>query len=215
MKKASIKEYQRGNISGFTRFLASYFKVDYDFLKAVLYRQFPQLHDHSKCPNCGASMEIRIFSASIHDALVVLKLGEVVYASLRRGVPFKEANKVHVPTLATSDAVRHRVTITSYLGLVEQPREWRKTGYWRLTQQGVDALRGAPVYKTASYFRGKLSEYGTEKTTLSEMFKAHDEKVQESIRRGKEVAADYRADVSGYKPIDWATIGGYAQGELL
>ncbi len=66
-----------------------------------------------------------------------------------------------------------------------------------------------------SYFRGELGERSEETTNLPEMFRMHRDKVEASLARGKAVANDHRADVSGYDPVRWTEFGGYAEGTLF
>ena len=109
----------------------------------------------------------------------------------------------------------HNTTLSSYLDFVWQPKKWRNSGYWLVTRWGWKALRGDPVPRQAKYFRGELIERSAETTTLQEMFKTHQEEVDRAFARGRAVKSDYRADVAGYDPAEWAEFDGHGEGKLF
>lgn len=170
--------------------------------------QFPGYGNRAECFNCGHHMKIAVYTAGVIEALLVLKMAQSVRDQIRKGVPFTEANRVHVPTLATSDGIRHAITRASYLGLVAQPPKTRNSGYWVITSWGWAALRGDPIARTAKYWRGKLLERSAETTTLGEMFRTHTELVERALARRKAVENDYRADVRLYQPTEWVQYAG-------
>jgi len=209
------KKHQAGKIGIMVHVIADIYNLDEGHVRATLARNFPELKDKSKCANCGANMEINKYTAGILNTLLILKMAEEVRHRLRKGIPFTEANKIHVPSLQTTDGVKHSVTIASYLNLVIQPKEWSATGYWLITNWGWKALRGGAVPKQAIFFRGDLLERSRETTTLKEMFTTHTDKIKSAIERRKKVGQDYRADVSGYDPIEWYEVAGTKQGNLI
>ncbi len=209
------KEYHVGNLKHFTATIAQIFKIDLVQLRATLKHNFPAIADQSQCPHCGASMEMKVYSADMHTGLLILRMAEKVRQNMKDGMPFTEANRVHVPTLETTDSIRHHVTIASYLGLVHQPEDWKASGFWLLTGWGWQALRGEQVPKWAKYFRGQLIERSPEKTTLSEMFRAYSERIEQAVKRGKAIRSDHRASVKDFDPIQWTEFGGYAKGNLF
>lgn len=212
---AKNKEYYKGNILGFTAFIAHAFKLDINLLRYQLQKQFPALADKSRCPHCNANMEMKVYTANLNVALLLLAMAAQVRENIRKGMSFTEANRVHVPTLAVSDATRHAVTMASYVNLVKQPPQWAQSGHWVITNWGYKALRGEKIPKKAKYFRGELIERSEEMTDLPTMFKTHREKVEAAIARGKAVASDYRADLRSYDPIEWTEYGGQAVGSLF
>lgn len=212
MKKT---EYKKGRIVGILAFISQKYGINHAELGEAVNDQFPALRDPSQCAHCGANMAMEVYTAAMHDALLVWKMAQVIRHAERKGKSFEEANKVHTPTLEATDAVRHQTTIASYLDLIEQPKEWRNSGFWRLTPTGQSLIRGARVPKTAKVFRGDVIERGQETTSLSEMFQTHREKVERALARRKEVEKDYRADIREYNPIEWSDFGGYATGNLF
>lgn len=212
MKK---KEYYSGNIRHFTAVIAQIFKIDLEHLRATLRANFPALGDPSKCPHCGAKMEMKIYAADMHVGLLLLRMGAKVKENMKADMPFTEANRVHVPTLDTTDSIRHHVTIASYLNFVKQPEDWSGSGYWVVTNWGWAALRGESVPRSAKYFRGQLIERGEDKITLSEMFRAYTDRIARAVAKGKAIQRDYRASVADFDPIQWTEFGGYAKGNLF
>ncbi len=212
MKK---KEFHQGELKHFTAAIAQMFKLNVEQLRASLKATFPAIADPSRCPHCGASMEMKIYNADMHAGLLLFRMAKKVRENMAAGMSFTEANKVHVPTLETTDSVRHHVTIASYLNLVKQPEDWSGTGFWLITNWGWAALRGYPVPKAAKYFRGQLIERSHERTTLGQMFSAYNDKIALAVKRGKAIKADYRASVADFDPIQWTEFGGYKEGDLF
>lgn len=213
--ETNIEKVEKGKLKDIFGFIANRFNIEPDYLRAVLITNFPELKDKSTCANCGASMEISLYSPDILDALLLLKIAEEVRNRMKKGMSFTEANLVHVPTLLTTDGIRHRTTRCSYLNYIKQPKEVSNTGNWLITQWGWKALRGEPVPKTVRYFRGKLIDRGEETITLSGMFQIHRDKVQEAIARRKKVRSDYVAEVKDYNPSEWAEFDGVVTGQLI
>ena len=221
------KEYDEGKIPAMVEYIVwlvekkhgvtgpEFSKVNMDKIWFNIKSNFPELKDKTKCANCGASMAVREGTAGIHVAILLLRMGEQVAQNLKRGMTFTDANRVHIPDLPCSDAIRHIVTWASYLDLVWQPDKWRNSGYWLVTNWGWKALSGQPVPMSVKQFRGKIKSRSENTITLAEMFRVHKEKVETAIARRQAVKNDFRADVSSYNPIEWAEIAGYAEGNML
>lgn len=209
------KDYRRPNLAQYVRFICEKHDLNYDYVKAQLTTAYPELRDKTTCANCGANMEIKIHRADIATALLLIKMAEQVRSNLQKGIPFTEANLVHTPTLPTTDAIRHRTTIASYLNFVKQPDDKKKSGHWLITNWGWAALRGEQVKATATEFRGEIIERSEETITLGEMFKVHTDKVERALAARKAVKADYRADVREYDLNTWVEVSGYAEGGTL
>ena len=212
---ASKKTYHRGKIDELLAALAARVSLPEEEVRAMAAEALPEVADRTNCQNCGANMEMRTFIADMHVALLLIKIGEAVRTAVRKGIPFTDANKVHVVSLPISDATRHSETAAKYLNFIEQPNEWRNSGFWVITWNGWNALKGRRVKKTATWFRKKLISRGEEDTTLAEMFRTHRDKVEKALARGRAVRSDRRADVSGYDPVEWSEFGGYGDGKLL
>lgn len=210
-----MQEYKKPHISAYIQTIASAFNLDYDHVKATLLHAHPELQNRKECANCGASMGVNVYKADILNALLLLKCAEAVRARIDKGLPFTEANLVHLPSLPTTDAVRKRASQLAALNYIHQPKGKSRTGFYLITTWGWAALRGEQVPKSVHVFRGEIVERSEEKTTLGEMFRTHTDKVQKALAARKAVENDYRADVSGYDVCTWQTISGYAEGAIL
>lgn len=157
----------------------------------------------ANCFNCGRHMEVAVYTADLHDGLLLYAMARAVRENLRKGIPFTDANKIHVPTLAASDAIRKRNAKGGYLNILKQPEGMKNSGYWIITQWGWELLRGGEIPASAHYWNGKLVRRSEEKTSLAKMFATHTETVKRAITRRKEVKADHRASYSDYDPSEW------------
>lgn len=208
-------EYKKGKVGDLVHFICEAYKLEEKEVRANLIVNFPELTDKSLCANCKASMKIDLYEPDILDALLLLSMGRAVRENVRKGVPFTEANIVHVPTLPTTDAIRHRTTRCSYLNYIKQPDHIRNSGNWLITQWGWALLRGDAVPKTVRYFRGELVDRGEGTVTLSQMFQVHTDKVQAALARRGEYKNDLRSHFSDYNPGEWRGFGGFSEGSLL
>ena len=204
-------EYKGGRIKPLVELVAKIVKnnptIDNDHLHATLVASLPGYGDRKVCYNCERSMQLAVYTAGLFEGLLLLRMAQSVKKQMELGVPFTEANKIHVPTLETTDAIRHAITRASYLGLVAQPQDMRNSGYWVITSWGWAALRGAEVPKKAKWWEGQLMGRSEETTTLSQMFQTHVDLVEKQIALRKSVKGDYRDDVKSYSPRDWLEYG--------
>lgn len=185
--------------------------ADFRPMHAMIGDVEPGYADKGTCFNCGHHMKLAVYTPGIMDALLVLGMAQAVREEVANGTPFTEANLVHVPTLHVSDATRHSVTRSSYLGLVAQTENKRGTGYWVITHWGWKFLRGEPIPKQATLWRGKLIERSEETTTIQHAFKVHTDLVNKALSRSRAVRNDFRAEIGAYTPQDWTGFGGYAE----
>ncbi len=176
---------------------------DSDYLWATLAHNVEALQDKSCCGGCGRSMKVSIYEADLLDALLILAMAEQVQENLKEGLPFTEANKVHIPTLKTTQGILKRQTKCDYLGLVKQPDNWKGTGFWLLTGWAWKALRGEEIPKAVKYWEGNLLGRSERTTTLSEMFNNHRDIIESAIAKRKSIRSDYRSVISTYSPRDW------------
>ena len=173
-------------------------RLEFGFGAATVDRVFYDIigtnFDEEECPNCGASMAEYTVNLDRFDALLLIAIGKAVRRSIKKGVPFKEANKVHVQTLGDADyTTKSKTTQCSKLGLIAKVKgEGGKQvpGMWLITSRGFSALRGDPVPKKVVVFRGKIQERTEETTTIAEV-------------------------VENYKPGEWVEIAGYAEGKIF
>jgi len=202
-------EYKKPQISAFIQTIVNAYGLDYGHVKATLTVNHPELFKKECCANCGASMEMTVYNADVFSAILLKKVAEAVRENIRKGVPFTEANMIHVPTLATTDAIRHRTTICKYLNYLQQPPSKKNSGYWLVTNWGWKALRGEAVPCEVKVFRGELvsreDDNGKRKTTtLGDLFSGYNERMATALERRDAVQEDYRADVRDYNKIEWA-----------
>lgn len=188
---------------------------DVDYLMAVLRSSFPEITDRTQCPNCGTSMKIVVYTADLHDALLILAMARKVRQNRNAGMNFTDANKIHMPTLQVSNTTIKRQTKCDYLGLMKQPDTLRNTGYWVLTHWAWKALKGHSIPKSAYYWQGQKQGRSEETTTLSHMFKTHVDLVQKAIAHSRKVRSDYRDEISNYDPAEWSDYFGVKEGVLF
>ena len=173
-------------------------------LFATVSTAWKDLKDKKKCPNCGAPVHAQRYSAGPGVALLLLKMAKEVRHRTNKGIPFTEANKVHIDSLDIATPIKKKQSVAKYLNLIQQPPKWRKSGYWLITNWGWKALRGEPIPKYVTVFRGKVEERSEETITLQEMLNQHKENVERAIALRKAVETDYRADVREYDAPQWA-----------
>ncbi len=208
------KEYKKGKFGAVVEAICDKYKLDKMEVRAFLFTNFPDFNKKEWCTNCGASMAIDQYSPDILDALLLIEMGRAV-KERKKTLSFTEANLIHVPTLSTTDAIRHRTTRCSYLNYIKQPEGSKNSGNWLITDWGWKALRGEPVPKNVRYFRGQLVDRGNETITLPQMFKVHVDKVREAIARRKKPVSDHTAEVQRYNPREWYEGGGYQEQGLF
>lgn len=211
----SKKEYRAGKIKALVETVALYaagnpdlildckMKNDWSLLHATLSSSLEGYGKRDICFNCGYHMKIAVYTAGIMQGLLLMRMAEAVAKAKAGGKTFTEANCIHIPSLITTDGIRHSITQASYLNLVAQPKKSSQSGHWAITSRGWAALTGKPIPKYAKYWRGELIERSEEMTTLSEMFRTHTAKVIAAIARRKAVKEDYRADISQYDATKW------------
>jgi len=199
--------YEPGLLGTLLERIARYFKIELPLLRAVVTKAYPQFKDHTRCPNCDASMAVYWFSIDYLTASLLLEMGRVVHAKVQSGITFHEANKVHVQSLAVASyAIKSRTTWASKLGLITKVMKTDEDGTethdtragWLITKRGFDFLRGEPVPRHVAVFRNKITEREDEKITL-----------QEAIEK------DHAFKKGEYNRNDWVDIEKYNQGKML
>ena len=202
-------EYHGGRIKGLIEAVAKAVAADpkkalnLDLLHAELGIAFKGYGDRKNCFNCGRHMEIAIYTADLHDGLLLYAVARAVRENIRKGIPFTDANKIHIPTLNATDAIRKRNAKCGYLNILKQPEGMKNSGYWIITSWGWELLRGGEIPEKAYYWNGQLIRRSEEKTSLAKMFATHTETVKRALERRKEVKADHRSKYSDYNPSEW------------
>jgi len=186
-------------------------------LKARLFHAYPELQEKKKCANCDASMLMYIYKLDYHNARLLERMGDEVLKNKREGMDLTQANQIHVPTLETTDAIRHRTTQASKLGLIAKTRRpGRKTqvpGTWSVTKRGFAALRGERVPAEVTCWRKEIEERSDKTTTLSEVFNRAAQDMRQRMKQGKK--SDPEKLSVTYAPSDYYHIGEAHQGKIL
>lgn len=180
--------------------LQTEFRLDIESAVGLIRKWFPQLTENDKrCANCGASMVDEIYSLDCLDAAFIFEMGKAVRERVRKNLSFTEANQVHTPTLAATDAIRHRTTKCAKLGLVAKvlgADGKQVQGYWVITARGFAFLRGEPVPRQVAVWRRKIQERFQETTTIDQVLMI-------------------RSMVTKYRREDWFEFGKAREGILI
>jgi len=226
MKRKSTKpvEYQQGKVRSIVEYVA---KVvlnnesiardvaagDYGLLHSTISYNVPGYGAKDACVGCGRSMKITVYEADLQDGLLIYAMARAVREEMRKGIPFTEANKVHIPTLVASHATLKRQTKCDYLGLVKQQENWRGSGYWCLTGWAWKLLRGDAIPESVKYWEGKMLGRSDKIITLSQIFQKHRDRIERAIQKRQEIAHDHRAEFADYSQSEWSEFGGYIDEE--
>lgn len=175
------------------------FEVDGTYLKTIVSQNWALLKQHEACPNCQASMQQYTPTVDYFDACLLRAMAEAVRSKVSKGVPFTEANKVHVQTEINADyTTKSRTTKCRQLGLVakviKDGKHDQQAG-WVITVRGWQFLHNNPVPKTVTVFRNEIIDRSEEQVTIMQIF---------------EKRKDYN-----YNPQDWIGYGGISEGQLL
>lgn len=187
-------------------------------IRECLLKEYPQLEDKKHCPNCGASMEERVYYFDIMCAVLLVKMAENVEKRLAKNVPFTIANQVHISELNTTLSVQCRTTIASKLGLIAKVKNKdgkQVHGVWCITRRGYGALRGEEVPSSVRVWRGMIEERTEGKITLSRAFLVHRDSIEKSMNNKKSPKNDYRIIGDQYNQSDWYDFVGNHEGEML
>lgn len=207
----------QGRMKPFIKIIASVLSEDprlfqdYDKLIEKVKEVIPELQNEQRCPNCEASMVQYAYNLDIIDISLIVGMANKVRENKKTGIDFTEANKVHVPTLPVSDAVRHRTTKCAKLGLVAKSlKDGKHTcGMWVITRRGFEALRGLEIPTGVVAWRGKTIEHAEATTTFAKVIAWYRPKVEV----GKEDLQ--HSHTMKYKQNEWIDFAGYNNGRLF
>lgn len=123
---------------------------------------FPTLKEKHRCYNCDASMVIKGYNITWIDVELLRGMARRVRMNQEKGMPFHEANKVHVQTQGLYNAIECRTTVARYFGLItmvktKEGKHDTKAG-WLITKRGWDFLKGEPVPRKVHATRNKIVE---------------------------------------------------------
>lgn len=193
---------------------------DPDRLRLAVGTHWISIKDKTRCPNCKASMVAYWFEFDMPNAAMLVAMSRMVRERRNKGVPFTEANQIHVQSMNTASyAMKSRTTQMAKLGLIAKVLKNGKHvgGYWLITRRGWAALAGQRVPKRVESFRNEIIERDdTAKVTIGEVFAEWGDKKRDLQRRGKQVKTDYSDEVDNYKNNnDWIHLGELQPGELI
>jgi hypothetical protein len=216
MKKTNKAEYYGGRIKGLVELTASIIAkdpslaTDLDRLHATIKASGLEGYGvRETCFNCSRSMKINKYTAGIGHALLLDAMAKAVREETRKGIPFTEANRVHIDRLQISTSIKKQQSQAGYLGLIHQVAEGKRSGYWLITQWGWKALRGEQIPEWVKYWNGHLIERSEALTTFPRMMETHKEKIEQQLTLGKMVkTSDHRAAMMEYDPVQWAEYEG-------
>jgi hypothetical protein len=206
-KKSKRIIYEAGEFYRLLDRIAKYYGDDPIHLRALVFKNYPQFKNKTRCPNCGSSMAIYWFSVDYLTASLLFEMGKLVRDKIKkRGISFREANKIHIVSEVAGYSLQSRNTQASKLGLIAKVLKKTSTGKtvhdtkagWLITKRGYDFLRGERVPRKVSVFRNKIQEHTEDMITFSEAIN--------TVRSLK---------IGEYDGNDWVDIEGYAQGTLI
>lgn len=145
------------------------------------------------------------------DALLLVGMGKIVGERVKSGIPFTDANKVHIQSeLNKYYSVASRTSWCAKLGLItkvlkKDGTQDQKAG-WLITKRGFEFLAGKPVPAKVQTFRNKITERFDDTTTLWQI--KHDKHSPE----GREIlnSKEYPFD-----KLEFYSIQGFQQPKLL
>jgi len=191
---------------------------DHDRLMATVFINVPELKDKARCANCDASMAQYEYNMDVLDVALVVAMGESVCQGIEEGQEFTEANKIHIPTLQVSDAVRHRTTKCAKLGLIAKNNiDGKDTrGIWVITRRGFEALKGEEIPASTIVWRGKIIDRPEMQTTFETVRRKYIIRIQDYEKRHRDTPRDDHRDAMGaYDKNDWVEVAGYQEGKLF
>lgn len=201
--KKNKKQYSLGKISKLWDFLVKLHEKNpqafgnADLLRSMVAASWTDLKDGHRCPNCQASMAMYRRKVDYHVASLLISMARIVRGRLEKGIPFTEANKIHVNGEDTIPHVeKNNITIARHLGLAAPVDD--EQAHWVITSRGFAALRGERIPATVVTFRNSIIGRGEETTTFAEAM---------SKKKG-EGGRDYN-------PRDWAEIEGFSTNAIL
>lgn len=187
-------------------------------LIAKVEEEIPELKDKSRCANCAAPMIQYSYNLNVLNTALVINMAKDVKRRIGIGMEFTEANMVHVPTLDTSDAIRHKTTDCAKLGLLAKYKVDGKHihGMWVITTRGFEALRGKEVPTGIIVWRGRIIERPGYVTTFDKIRSMYQKKIDKHVKKHNEVPrGSYQDEVIKYNQNEWINFAGFHDGKLF
>lgn len=192
----------------------------YDEFMLDINKSFPELDNRKVCPNCDASMAEYIYTVDSLDCLLILGMGNIIKTRLTLGMPFTEANQVHLQKeLNHYYSVPSRSTQCAKLGLIAKMKtkggKHDRSKGWCLTKRGFEFLAGKPVPKKVRIWRRKIEEHFDETITIEEAKLVHKDLIDRKVAAGRIPKGDYRKEFDMYNANEWVEIIKYHEGKIL
>ena len=219
------KEYNPGKIKPMIKIIASIIHKEpgllrkpSEYLIARVEEEIPELKNKTRCANCDAPMIQYSYDLNVINTSLVIIMAKEVRKRLNKGMPFTEANQVHVPTLNATDSARHKTTDCAKLGLLAKHLVDGKheRGMWVITKRGFTALKGEEVPTGYIVWRGKIIDRPGNMTTFAQVRSKYKIKVDSYIKKYNQLPKkNYHKDVIDYSVNDWIGFAGHHDGKLF
>lgn len=215
-KKEDKKEYQKPNVKVLIQGLSEKYGLNFEEVVEYMKLQYPEFFVKETCGNCGGSMVIYTYTLDCLDSLLVYGMAKIVRKRVSEGIPFTQANKIHVQKeLNKYYSVASRTTQCSKLGLIT--KSLNKDGThnqaegWCVTARGFKFIAGEPVVKMVTVFQNKIVKRHEETIVIEDAFKEHTDLILSKIERKKKIGSDYSPEISTYKKNEWYGIYDYKE----
>lgn len=211
MKKKNNQQYKKGQIGKFVGAVCTQYKLDPNEVTEFLLFTFPELKNKKQCANCKANMAIYEHRIDSIDVLLLVGMGKIVGDRLKSGIPFTDANKVHIQSeLNKYYSVASRSSWCAKLGLItkvlkKDGTQDQKAG-WLITKRGFEFLAGKSVPAKVQTFRNRITERFEEMTTIWSI------KVDQNSPEGREIL---KSKEYPFEKLEFYSIQGFQQPKLI
>lgn len=184
MKKSKLDLNIKGNITPMLSLIVRLHKHEPEVfmneavLKHRMKKDWINIDDKEKCPNCGASMKGYIYEFDYHDVKLLQAMEKQFLQRGSMGYNFTEANKIDTRKIDCSYTAKSKKTQASKLGLIAKLLVGGKhvPSVWVITERGFKALRNMPVPKRVHVKRNKIIDRFDDVITISEILERNKEK---------------------------------------
>lgn len=213
-------QLRKSKIENMLAYICTKWKIHYETFMDDIVAEYPDILNPKNCANCGASMNEYIYTLDSLDCLLLLGMGKIVKTRLEVGMPFTDANQVHLQKeLNDYYSVPSRSTQCSKLGLIAKIKtkagKHDRSKGWLITSRGFDFLAGKRIPKKVRVWRRKIEEHFDDTITLLEAQEIHKDLIMRQIAAKKDPKGDYRREFEAHNPADWYEIAGPHEGKLL
>ena len=139
-------------------------------IRHMLEKKYGDISEKKKCLSCNANIGIDTFHVDYTDSVTMIEVGKKVQENLAKGMPFTEANRVHISSMndVLTGTQIDRKTQLKYLGLLAKYKVdgKHKEAKWVITKRGFKFLRNEPVPAHVTVYRKKIIKRHDELTTM-------------------------------------------------